>query len=118
MSEGDEEDTPESESNPETLRVALEESRRTFDNQLALTDEIDDKAMRTVRTAVIVLGLLVSAAGIAPDGTFSDLQFFPIAMGGLGAGFLVVAVIVGIGTYEVTNVPFGISADHREEVRT
>lgn len=58
----------------EVLRSACEESRLVLDHQLDVLGEIDDKAIWSVRTAVIVLGLVISAVSFADGSSIRTLQ--------------------------------------------
>lgn len=80
--------------------LQLEESRRSFRRQVEQLQDIDDKAMRTVRTAVLVIGFVVTATGITlRDGT---VGFGSAVFTGLGVFFLTITVVSGIGTYSIT----------------
>ncbi|GGL25966.1 hypothetical protein GCM10009037_07000 [Halarchaeum grantii] len=105
------------ESDVEALRLTLEESRQVMDHQIALFDEIDDKAMRSVRTAVIVVGFVVSAFGIAGPGAITQLGISALGFGVMGVLFLLVTIFAGIGTYTVSDIPYGIGPSYRDEVR-
>lgn len=83
--------------------------------RISLLREIDDKAMRTVRTAVVVLGLVVSANRLSPSQP--DLGTLAGQLGLLGSALLTTAVVVGTYTYAVSDVDFGVGSDHRREVR-
>lgn len=107
---------PDGESDIEALRVAREESRAVLDHQLALLNDLDDKAMRTVRTAVILLGILVSAAGIAGPDTIATLPRTSTLFFGAGIGGLFGTIFAGIGTYTTSDMEFGIGPVHRDEV--
>jgi hypothetical protein len=43
------------------LEVVRKESREVLKHQIELLGDIDDKAMRTVRTSVLFIGLVISA---------------------------------------------------------
>lgn len=120
MSEdGDDTDVTRSIRQPDSraLEVTLAESRRTLDKQLNHLQEIDDKAMRTVRTAVIVVGFVVSALGIASPSSVIQLQTQTLLFSASGVALLTVAAIMGVATYSVTDVPLGIGPSYREEVQ-
>jgi len=55
------------------LRSACSESRAVLDEQLQKLADIGDKAIWTVRSSVLVLGLLVSAASLGDAETLREL---------------------------------------------
>ncbi len=98
------------------LRMTIQESRRTFDKQIALVNEIDDKAMRTVRTAFVVVGFIISALGIGGTRAVAAIGTIPLLFASAGVLALSVTIVVGIGIYTVTDVPLGIGDSFRQEV--
>lgn len=75
--------------------LQLEELRRSFHRQVEQLKGIDDKAMRSVRTAVVVIGFVVTAVGITlRDGTVS-LGVGSTLFTGVGVFFLTVTVVAG-----------------------
>ena len=100
----------------EALEKAVEESRREYDKKVETMEEIDDKAMRSVRTAVILVGLVVSAVSVSGLGAVGQLSVLSILVGGPGVVALVVSIIFGIGVYSTTEYPTGIDSDHRADV--
>ncbi|MFB6137657.1 MAG: hypothetical protein ABEJ42_04870 [Halobacteriaceae archaeon] len=56
-----------SDPDPAVLDLALRESRHVLDHQIQQLERIDDKIMRTVRTGVLLLGILLSSAAFAVD---------------------------------------------------
>lgn len=82
--------------------VQLEESQRSYDRQVEQLQDIDDKAMRSVRTAVLVIGFVVSAVGVTLRNGTVSLGLGPTLFTGLGVFFLTVTVVAGIGTYSIT----------------
>lgn len=87
-----------------------------LDHQIALLNELDDRALRTARTSVVVLGILVSAFGIAGRDTVGDLPLVVQVFGVLGVILLSMTVLVGIALYSSTDITFGIGDAHREEL--
>lgn len=102
----------------ETLRVTREESRDVLDHQLSLLNDLDDKAMRTVRTAVLLLGILISAAGIAGPERLADLHPLVKWLSGTAALLLFVTSIIGTATYIASDMTFGVGRSHRAEIRS
>lgn len=105
-------------SSVEALDIARKESRHVLDQQIALLYDIDDKAMRTVRTALLLIGILLSAAGILGREGLSGVETVTLGILGTSILCLLLVVIVGTATYSVTSVPFGVSSPYRDEVRT
>ncbi|WP_323173633.1 hypothetical protein [Natrialba sp. PRR66] len=85
----------------ESLRFICSESRDVIDHQIDDLDDIDDKALRTVRITMVVFGLLVAAAQI--EG--SDPIFNRITV--LGGGLLLLSIIAGAGTYSASDLHLG-----------
>ena len=95
------------------LENAVEESRREYDKKVETMEEIDDKAMRSVRTAVILVGLVVSALSVSGPSAVGEISTLPILSATLGIGTLTVSITVGIGVYTVTRYSSGIGSPHR-----
>lgn len=102
----------------EALENTVEESRREYDKKVETIEEMDGKAMRSVRTAVILVGLVVSAVSVSGPGAVGQLSVLSIIVGGPGVVALVVSIIFGIGVYSTTEYPTGIDSDHRADVIT
>ncbi|WP_435196672.1 hypothetical protein [Natronomonas sp. EA1] len=85
----------------EAQSLLLEESRRVIDRQHTKTDNIDDKAARTVRLTLIVLGLVISGATYLDGGVNILIR--------VGVGFLVLAVLFGVSTYGTSNLFAGVT---------
>jgi hypothetical protein len=93
---------------------ALVESRRVMDKQVATLESIDDKAMRTVRTAVLVLGFVASTAGIAGPDSLGEIALTTQVFLLFGVALLLVSAFIGIGTYTVTEYPVGVRDEFRD----
>ncbi|WP_144240092.1 hypothetical protein [Haladaptatus cibarius] len=109
---------PSATSNTDALEVALAESRRTFDKTVSRLEEIDDKAMRSVRTAVLLAGFVASAIGVGGPSSISDFGVFPVLLVAIGVICLIISIVLGIGTYTITQYPSGIGSSHRTDVIT
>lgn len=109
-------DLPSARSATEALVNAVEESRREYDKKVDTMEEIDDKAMRSVRTAVIVVGLVVSAVSVSGPGAVGELSLWPVLVAAFGVGTLVVSITVGIGVYTATRYSSGIGPSYRSDV--
>lgn len=105
-------------SDVEVLRSACKESRAVLDDQLRELSDISDKALWTVRTAMIVLGVVVSAVSLgntnAIDGGRGWFKFPLLA----GISFLLSLSVYGLGTYFGASRVSGIGADFRRRART
>jgi hypothetical protein len=91
--------------------VQLRESRRSVDRSFEKLRDIDDKAMRTTRVSLVVIGFLVTGAGVATGQNSLSIGLVTGGYTGLGAMFLSSAVIAGIGTYSATHYKRELS-DH------
>lgn len=81
----------------ETLSTALTQLQLVLDNQLETLADIDDKAVRTVRVQVILLGVIASAAQIASKSIPINIW---MKVGGV---LLMGSIITGIFTYTVSD---------------
>jgi len=111
--------------------LSVEESRLVLDRQIDLLSEIDDKAMRTVRSSVLILGIAVSALSIGGSELVDQLvapavenrmfPSFPIpphaafvvgyaTLSGLSLSF---SIFIGTGIYTVSHVPLGMPDGER-----
>lgn len=98
------------------LRLTREESRAVLDRKYEVLDDIDEKAMHTVRTAIVLLSVVVSAAGIVGKDGLLAFGLLPGLFAGLGACALLLSVLGGIVIYTVSGVPDGISRSHQRDV--
>lgn len=101
----------------EALRLTREESRVVLDHRIAMLNDLDDKAMRTVRTDLVVLGVLASAAGIAGPDRLARLALPVKAISVIAGGCLFFSALVGIGVYVASDITVGIGSDYRTELR-
>lgn len=61
----------------EALRTAHTEARTVLDHQIELLNDSDDKAMRTVRITLLIIGLIVSIASVVDvSGLLPDITVF------------------------------------------
>lgn len=100
----------------DALRTAERASEREYDKLVASVEEIDDKAMRTVRTTVIILGFVVSAIGISGPEALGEISVLPVFFGAWGVTMLLVSVMLGIATYAVTTYDAGVGPEYRETI--
>lgn len=108
-----ERDTP---SDIEAIRLTRLEYGAVLDHQIAHSDGLDDKAMRTVRTAVILLGILVTATGIVGRTYVGNPPTGATLGFAIGAMGLVGTIFRGVGAYTVTEPRFGVDGSHHREV--
>lgn len=101
----------------EALRDARRESRAALDHRVRLLYEIDEQAMRSVRTAVVTFGVLVSAVGIAGSAGRLHASVVTVALAVLGVLALFCSVFVGVGVASISATDFGIGSSYRRDVR-
>jgi hypothetical protein len=94
MGDGDENRSQTGWSN-ERREVIHREARTAIEAQQATLDDIDDKAMRTVRITVLILGVFASAIRLAALNV-EDVNNLAAAAGGIS---LVLSVVAGVFTY-------------------
>lgn len=100
------------------LQSACEESRAVLDDQLRELSTIGDKALWTVRTSMIVLGVVTSAASLGDTRTLRQLHIGIQLLGLSGVGMLLSASVYGLGTYFGATRARGISPSYRQQART
>lgn len=90
-------------------QTAYHEARAVLEEQNGTMADIDDKAMRTVRITAVIIGLLIGAIQI-------DFGMFNTIL--LMASFLllVVSVLIGIATYDESNLYVGPTGEYIEEL--
>lgn len=96
--------------NLEALRFICEESRNVIDHQIADLNDIDDKALRTVRITMVVIGFVVAAAQVEN----ADPIFNPVTT--LGSIFLLFSIISGVITYSASNLDLGPGPTYLSDV--
>lgn len=104
---------PESHADIEVLRSTRDESRTVLDHQLDVLAEIDEKAIWSVRTAIIVLGLLISVASLTDGGTSQSTSFLVSSLAVSGTLALLFTVWFGMFTYHWSFEAFGIGPRER-----
>lgn len=101
-----------------TLRAAVDESQRAFDKQVTLMEESDDKATRTARLSVLILGIVTSAIAVGGPGAFQNIHVLPALFSFTGVLFLLASTVIGLGTDTMTTYPVGIGSGHRADAKT
>jgi hypothetical protein len=94
-----------------SLEVVLAEARREHQAEVATIEEIDDKALRASRTAVLVVGFVVSALGIAGPSGIKEIDSMFLFLFGVGSLLLVTAALTGVITASVSRYPSGVGED-------
>lgn len=101
--------TPPAGRHVETLRDSQREARAVLDQQLATLSEVHEKAMRTVRVTVLLLGVVFSAVTFPAGTTYVNwLTLF-------GTVSLTLAILFGLWTYASSSPEIGPSTNHFEE---
>lgn len=109
--------TDDEQANVAVLRSACIESRTVLDDQLGEFSDIGDKALWTVRTSMIVLGVVVSAASLGDARTLRQLHPEIQVLGVAGVVLLIAASVYGLGTYFGADRIRGISPEYRRRAR-
>lgn len=99
------------------LRATRAEAREVLNYKLDVLDSLDDKATWTARTAVVVLGVLISAAGLSGPSAVSTVGPWALALGTVGVGLLLCSVLVGVAAATDSEVNPGPGRSFRREVR-
>lgn len=90
------------------IEAVVDSSRRVYDQLLAEIQHLDEKAMRTNRTAVILLGFVASAITFAPAGSFSNVGFPPLFLGAAGSLALLLSALLAVAIYSSTDYQFEV----------
>ncbi len=85
--------------------VILEELRREYDQKIEQLELIDKKAIQSVRTAVLVIGFIIAAAGIATREGDVSVGWIPVAAATIGLLLLIATVLIGSAVYLITEYP-------------
>lgn len=99
------------------LRATREEARTILDHEIRLLNDLDDKAMRTVRTAVVTLGALISAAGLGGPSAVASVGAWPLRLFALGCVCLLVTILVGTVASTDSDVILGPNEAFRSEAK-
>jgi hypothetical protein len=102
-----------SSSSRDRSEIPLNESRRTVDRKLEELRDIDDKAVRSVRVALVVIGFLVAGAGVVTGNGTPSVGPISWFYAGLGVFSLAISVISGIGTFTVSFPKTHLSSSER-----
>lgn len=98
---------------------ALAAARRVYDRQISKLESIDDKAMRTARTSVLILGFVAAGLTSAGPDALGSISALPVLTGGVGALGVFASAFVSVGIYTVTEYPVEVrEGDLRAAGRT
>lgn len=100
-----------SERDAETLRVQREEAKDVLEQQNEKLRDIDDKALRTVRITVLLLGALLSTLKLLGESA-SPINGYMV----FGSWLLVLSVVSGVLTYSVSGPYFGPGSKYVDRV--
>lgn len=108
-SEGDDSDEGGDQWQSRRLEITHSEARAVVEAQNETMADIDDKAMRTVRLTAALISVLIAAIQLAPD-LFNDGILL------IGIGLLIFSMIVGIFTYDESNLYVGPRGEYIEQL--
>lgn len=104
-------------SDVEALRITREESRAVLDHRVKDINAMDDTALRIGRVAVIVLGIILSGAGLIGTNRLTSMPTGVLMLFGFGVLLLLITLLISILTYTDSELDVGIDSTWREEVR-
>ena len=94
------------------LEAAQREARESLDRTIDAIEQKDDKAMRTVRINLILIGFAVTAVSSVPR-VIQLANWVTV----LGFECLVLSTIVGIATYTGTDYPSGVGPSYMKDIQ-
>ena len=97
----------------ETLALAREETRTTFEYQVARIQEIDNKAVEILKANLLLIGIVVTGATVLVQTPFDAASFFNVFTA-VGAALLFVSTALAGVTYTASNLRGGLDADDIE----
>lgn len=113
-----------SQPNPENFETLLEEARATIIRQNDMMEHIDDRALNLVRTAAVLLGIIItglnvalSGTGISPTALLNEVDDLALIIGSVSVGFLVLAVLTGVVTTQYSRPIHGTGERPRVRIR-
>lgn len=93
----------------ESLDFQLTESHRVLDKQIQQVENTDEKALRTVRIGVLLLGIVLSVTN------FSSVERFANAVTITGSTAIAASIVTGVFTYSGSDPYYGPGPDVVEE---
>ena len=110
--------------NEKNFELLLEESRATIVRQNDMMEHIDDRALNLVRTAAVLLGIIISGMNVALSGhrmsptmLLNRLSDLVLVVGSVGIAFLVLAVLTGVVTTQYSRPIHGTGERPRVRIR-
>ena len=94
----------------DTREDVLSEQRLAFQRQVAIIQNLDNKALRTVRISFLLVGALVSAGGLSARNGIS-VALGTKLYGTLGVIFLLSTIFLGIVTFDTTTYKTRLSQE-------
>lgn len=94
----------------ERMEATYAEARAVLEAQNDTMSDIDTKAMRTVRFNVLLIGVLITAVRFAGSGVFHSGSL------NLAIGLLVGSSVLGIATYNESNLYVGPRGEYVERL--
>lgn len=95
---------------PETIALAREETRTTFEYQVARIGEIDTKAVEILKANLLLIGIVVTGATVLVQTPFDAAVFFNVFTA-VGAALLFVSTALAGVTYTASNLRGGLDSD-------
>lgn len=92
-----------------TPEIALESARRVYDKRVRRLEAIDDKAMRSARSGVLILGFIAAGLTSLSPATVANTPLLPVVAGALGTLLVAASAFACVGIYTVTQVPSELS---------
>jgi len=93
-----------------TLALAREETRTTFEYQVARIQEIDSKAVEILKANLLLIGIVVTAATVLVQTPFDAAVFFNLFTA-VGAALLFVSTALAGVTYTASNLRGGLDTE-------
>ena len=110
--------------NKENFEMIVRASQTTIDRQNEMMEHIDDRALSIVRTAAVLLGIIISGLNVALSSTQKSpvellnlLTESVVVVGSIGVAFLVVAVLTGVVTTQYSRPVHGTGQRPRVRIR-
>jgi len=79
-----------------------------YNRQVTELDNIDDKAMRTTRTGILILGFVAAALTASGPDAAATLHRLPLIFSGSGVVAVFVSSFIGAGIYSLSEYPYEI----------
>ncbi|WP_123619608.1 hypothetical protein [Halorubrum sp. CSM-61] len=105
---------PDGEESKDRSKTVLEDARREFDLEAKSLETIDNKAASTLRTTMILLGLIASTISFIGIEVFFELSFITIAFFSSSVFLITAAAFFSIVTLSWTQYPSGVGSEIRD----